>query len=144
MMLVSCIVLFNVSVKEKRWVIFKGEDDPTSIPGNCFYADFCSKLLSYLRLFFFFFIYFIFLLIIIVISVLLKWEDNLLCLYLFNTFDLVFDCYSWVDMLAKWAAEKGSITRGITRNVIFLLSCFYIQLLLPHSPQLKRKLSTSL
>lgn len=25
---------FNVLVKEKRWVKFKAEDDPTSIPGK--------------------------------------------------------------------------------------------------------------
>lgn len=26
----------NVLVKEKRWVVFKGEQDPTSVPGKCF------------------------------------------------------------------------------------------------------------
>lgn len=49
----SIYVSFYVSVKEKRWVIFRGEEDPTSIPGDCFYADssffFSIKFLSYFR-----------------------------------------------------------------------------------------------
>lgn len=42
--MVYCLVLLCVSyvsgfvdvlVKEKRWVMFRGERDPTSIPGKC-------------------------------------------------------------------------------------------------------------
>jgi NADH dehydrogenase [ubiquinone] 1 alpha subcomplex assembly factor 2 len=36
-LLLVCIFV-DVSVKEKRWVVFKGEEDPTSLPGIDFKA----------------------------------------------------------------------------------------------------------
>jgi len=36
-LLLVCVFV-DVSVKEKRWVVFKGEEDPTSLPGTNFKA----------------------------------------------------------------------------------------------------------
>jgi hypothetical protein len=35
---------FGLLVKEKRWVVFKGEHDPTSIPGIYFMATIIQLL----------------------------------------------------------------------------------------------------
>lgn len=130
------LLLLDALVKEKRWVVFKGEEDPTSVPGNWFlpnttFCQFCiirsiSKYSvwaveiwhSCLSIYIYIYIFLLYRHTSMHFN-LDKYAHilTLALLFLVLPWCAPFDHCSWMDMLAQQAAQKGSNTRGTSRSI---------------------------
>lgn len=104
----------NVLVKEKRWVVFKGEQDPTSVPGKYFQFIEWRKLKWYL---------FVLILVGCFIKQTSFWSFTL-CIFCFlHTLVWNVDYCSWMDMLAEWSEKNCSNSRGELALNFLMFTC---------------------